>query len=172
MKISYAVDLQPYYCHAIMQLHQHKSFFNAKWKRRNPSWTRSRARVYMDAFDVSDWSGRVYSVCPEVNKLGDATTVVAVYDGADGFTSLIKFCGRVCHFSRHRRLVGDEPRRTSLFCGKYKLRRRRRRRSRRRRRRRKVSFLKLRHGNDPLFSYTRFRFTQISDIRCNVTRSK
>lgn len=55
----------------------------------------------------------------EVNKLGDATTVVAVYDGADGFTSLIKFCGRVCHFSRHRRLVGDEPRRTWLFCGKY-----------------------------------------------------
>lgn len=33
--------------------------------------------------------------------------VVEVYDdGADGFTSLIKFCGRVCHFSRHRRLVG------------------------------------------------------------------
>jgi len=30
---------------------------------------------------------------------------VEVYDGADGFTSLIKFCGRVCHFSRHRRLV-------------------------------------------------------------------
>lgn len=29
-----------------------------------------------------------------------------VDDGADGFTSLIKFCGRVCHFSRHRRLVG------------------------------------------------------------------
>lgn len=130
----------------------------------------ARACVH-DAFDVSDWSGRVYSVCPEVNKLGDATTVVAVYDGADGFTSLIKFCGRVCHFSRHRRLVGDEPRRTSLFCGKYKLRRRRRRRSRRRRRRRKVSFLKLRHGNDPLFSYTRFRFTQISDIQCNVTRT-
>lgn len=30
-----------------------------------------------------------------------------VYDGADGFTSLIKFCGRVCHFSRHRMLVGQ-----------------------------------------------------------------
>lgn len=156
MKISYAVDLQPYYCHAIMQLYQHKSFFNAKWKRRNPSWTLSRARVYMMHSTFPIGRGRVYSVCPEVNKLGDATTVVAVYDGADGFTSLIKFCGRVCHFSRHRRLVGDEPRRTLLFCGKYKLRRRRRRR-------RKVSFLKLCHGNDPLFSYTRFHFTQISD---------
>lgn len=128
-----------------------------------------------DAFDVPDWPGRVYSVYPEVNKLGDATTTVAVYDGADGFTSLIKFCGRVCHFSRHRRLVGDEPRRTSLFCGKYKLRRRSRERRKGGRKRGKFAppFLKLRRGNDPLFfSYTTLLHTNVRHSSATRTNNR
>lgn len=43
----------------------------------------------------------------EVNKHQETQQQWKFYDGADGFTSLIKFCGRVCHFSRHRRLVGQ-----------------------------------------------------------------
>lgn len=68
------VDLQPYYYQIITRRPISVKFsFNAKWWH-GPGIRHRRAIVRAnmhDAFDVSDWSGRVYSVYSEVNKLGE-----------------------------------------------------------------------------------------------------